>query len=88
MDNEPKPINHAAEVNPTKKPGPIARFFRAIWIGFCVLGGGLLAGALAGLWASNLWVGVAAVVPGMVVGWYFGKFASPVDLFGHPLTTP
>lgn len=88
MNSEPKPVVPAPPGNPAKQPGPVFRFFRGIWIGFCVLGGGLLAGGLAGLWASNLWVGVAAAIPGMVVGWYFGKNVSPWEFFTHPFTTP
>ena len=88
MNNEPIPLVPAPPSNPAKQPGPVVRFFRAIWKGFCAIGGGLIAGGLAGFGTSNLWVGLAAAIPGMVVGWYFGKFVSPVDFFAHPFTTP
>lgn len=57
---------------------------RTLWKVFCAMIGGLILGVGVGFWASSLWLGVAAAVPGLIAGWYFGKHISPLEAFFSP----
>ena len=58
---------------------------RLMWQACCAVAGAAIIGVLAGATASSLWLGLAAAAPGAIVGWYFGKYVSPLDLFAPPL---
>ena len=57
---------------------------RTLWKVFCALIGGLILGVGVGFWASSLWLGLAAAVPGLIVGWIFGQHISPLDALFPP----
>jgi hypothetical protein len=47
---------------------------RVIWIAFCTIAGGVLVGGLVGFWLSSLLFAGLAALPGLVAGYFFGRF--------------
>ena len=65
---------------------PLAhRLLRLAWRSLCALVGAAIIGILVWAVTSALWLGVAAAVLGAALGWIFGRFVSPVDLFAGPI---
>lgn len=69
------------------KLGRVRRVLRVIWQVLCAAGGAAIIGVLAGAEFSSLWIGLAAAVPGAIVGWVFGKYVSPLYFFAGPVTS-
>lgn len=70
-----------------QRTGKISRVVRFSWRFFCATSGALILGALAGFSMSNLWIGLAAAVPGAIAGWYFGRYVSPLEVIFPGLNT-
>jgi hypothetical protein len=68
-----------------EKPGTVRRVLRLLWQVCCAVAGAVIIGILVGAKSSSLWLGVAAAVPGAIVGWFFGRYVSPLDFFATPI---
>lgn len=62
------------------------RLARWVWKAVCAMVCGLILGLLGGLAFGSLWIGVACALPGAAIGWFLGKFISPVDVVAGPIT--
>ncbi len=74
-------------MNPPEQPPErhfILRALRAVWIVFCTVAGAVIVGVFVGFACSNLSLGLAAAVPGGVLGYLLGRVGSPLDLLAPP----
>ncbi len=61
------------------------RLARWVWRAICALVCALILGLIVGLASGSLWIGVACALPGAAIGWFLGRYVSPVDVAMAPL---